>query len=184
MPSNTLRTILLKGQAQGKRREATCNAAITPGHLCEYMSTGNIRVHALAAGAAYPLFAAENELFGNEITVAYAANDRGLFWHATPGDEINALVPAAAAAIVIGDYLESNGDGTLKKAVDLTGAVGAPIATGILADVTAAFSQTVLNNNFATIAAHGQFANAVAVAMEAVDNSAGGAVARIRVMVL
>lgn len=153
MASNTLRTILLKGQGQGKRREATCNAAITPGHLCEYMSTGNVRKHATAAGNAYPLFAAENELFGNAITDDYAASDRGYFWHATPGDEVNALVAAAAIAIVIGDRLESAGDGTLKKH-----AAAAPAAANV--------------------------DGCIGYAMEAVDNSGGGSVARIRIMIL
>jgi len=115
MASNTLRTILLKGQAQGKRREAVANAAITPGHLCEYMSTGNVRKHATAGGEAYPLFAAENEVFGGEIGTDYVAEERALLWHATQGDEINALVAAAAVAVVIGDRLESAGDGTLRK---------------------------------------------------------------------
>ena len=36
------KTIVLKGQ--GTASEATANAAITPGHLVELMSTGNIRV--------------------------------------------------------------------------------------------------------------------------------------------
>lgn len=153
MASNTNKTIFLKGQDLGKRREALANAALKPGYLLEYMSTGKVRKHATAAGNAYPLFAAENELFGDGIDTAYAADDNVLMWHATSGDEINALVAAAAGAIVIGDRLESAGDGTLRKH-----AAAAPAAANVN--------------------------GAVAIAMEAVDNSGGGSEARIRVMIL
>lgn len=164
MSSNTNRTIFLKGQPEGKRREAVANAAIKPGYLCEYMSSGNVRKHATAGGNAYSLFAGENELFGDDIDTSYATNDRALLWHATPGDEINALVAAAASAIVIGDLLDSAGDGTLRKYT-------AP-------------SQAVAEGGSASYTIAPKVLGPIAVAMEAVDNSGGSSEARIRVMIL
>jgi hypothetical protein len=121
-------TIILKGRPE--RREENAGGAITPGHLLKYASDGDFEVHSSAGGRAAPIFAGENELFGGDIDDAYASGDRVLGWHCAPGDEVYALVPAAAAAIVIGDYLESNGDGTLRK--QASGAVS--VATGAVTD--------------------------------------------------
>lgn len=107
-------TILLKGSPL--RKEAQAAAAITPGHLVELKSTGKIGVHATAGGYAMKAFAVENEVFGNGVDVAYAADDNVLYGVFKNGEEVYALIPAAAAAIVVGDFLTSNGDGTLKKA--------------------------------------------------------------------
>src|SRR5256885_16283889 len=84
---------------------------------------------------------------------AYASGERVQVLFPQHGAEINALVPANAAAIVVGDLLVSNGDGTLKKA---TGAA-----------VTATNLRRV-----------------VARALEALDNSAVGTPARLRIEVL
>jgi hypothetical protein len=125
--------------------EALANAALSPGHILEYLSTGKVQKMGTAAIRKPFLIAAENEVFGTDHTVAYAANDNVLMWLGGAGDEFYARVPAAAPAIVIGDMLECD-------------------ATGCLRKVALA-------------------ATAVAIAIEAVDNSAGGAEARIAVMV-
>jgi len=105
--------IILKGN--GIRKERIANAAITPGMLVELMSTNKVRKHASAGAYAQSAYAVENEVVGDDIDVDYAAADNVLYNVMERGAEINALVAAAAAALVIGDKLESAGDGTLRK---------------------------------------------------------------------
>ena len=101
--------------------EFVANAAITPGHLIELMSTGLVRVHSTASGNVLPLFALENELEGEDIDDAYAAADQVQVWVPGRGDIVNAIL-ADGQNIAIGDFLESAGDGTLQKYVaDSTG---------------------------------------------------------------
>lgn len=140
-------TIVLKGN--GIRKERAAEAAITPGDLIEVTSTGTVQRHSTAGGNAQRAFAVENEVVGKEISEDYAAGDNVLYEVLPPGCEVNALVAAGAAAIVKGDYLESDGTGKLRK-----------LAT------SAATSEA-------------QRASVVAVALEDVDNSAGGSPARI-----
>lgn len=154
----TSNTIFLKGRGQVK--EANAGGAITPGHLLNRNTAGSFVVHAAAGGNASPIFAMEKDYVGKEISVAYASGERVQALYAAPGDEVYALVPASAAAIVVGDFLESNGDGTLKKYVARTVAEGG------------AASYEVFDRRI------------VARAIEAVDNSAGGSAARIRVEVV
>lgn len=178
------KTILLMGDPVAK--EAVANAAITPGHLIERMSTGKVRKHSTAGGPAMAMFAREEEYVGGGIDTAYASSDQVPFYVCRRGDEVYALLPASAPAVAIGDYLESNGDGTLRKVVDPLSAANGT-ADGVIADVTNSFVQATLNNNFkdVAVAVNGLKASAIAVALEAVDNSgnAGGPV-RIRVEIL
>lgn len=145
-------TILIKGR--GIRKEALAAAIITPGYLIERIAAGTFQKHAGAGLNTSPLFAEENELFGKGIDDDYPAGDQVLAQFCVPGCEINAVLAANAAAIVIGDFLESAGDGTLR------------IATADVATDTA------------------QREAMVAVALEAVDNSAGGTEVRIKVEVV
>ena len=101
--------------------EFVANAAITPGHLIEVMSTGLVRAHATVSGNVLPMFALEDELQGNGIDDAYSAADQVQCWVPGRGDIVNAIL-ADGQTIVIGDWLESAGDGTLTKYVaDSTG---------------------------------------------------------------
>lgn len=109
---STDRTIVLKGDPL--RYEGVANAAITPGHLIEEMSTGKLRKHATAGGNAAKLFAIENALEGQEVGDDYSAADQVQYVAARPGDEIQAWL-ADGENVSIGDPLESNGDGTLRK---------------------------------------------------------------------
>lgn len=153
-----IKTIVIKGS--GIRKEAQAGGAVTPGHLVMRASDGDIEVHGTAGGAAQAAFAVENELAGKDIDVAYAADDQ-IFWEVLPpGAEVNALVAAGAAAIAIGDYLVSAGDGTLEKYT----------------------AQAVNEGGAATYTVHSN--PIVARAIEAVDNSGGGAAVRIKVEVV
>ena len=145
MASNS---IWLKGEGQVK--EAAAAAGITPGHLIMYNTSKQFAVHGTAEGNAYPMFALEKDFVGKDISSAYSSTERVQAVIPLRGAEIYALLPASALAVVIGDELVSNGDGTLKKVT--AGAV------------------TV-----------GNLRRVLARALEAVDNSAGGTVVRIKV---
>ena len=113
-------TIIIKGT--GVRCERVANAAITPGHLVELMSTDKVRVHATAGGVAQSAFAVEDELQGRDIDTAYAADAKVQFNVFRKGDVVNALI-SNGEDIDIGDKLVSAGDGTLKEATADSSAV-------------------------------------------------------------
>ena len=94
--------------------EYIANAAITPGMLVELISTGKIRKHATAGGSAEGLFAVEDEFQGKGIDDAYVANTPVQCWVVEPGDQVNALLDDGEN-VVIGDFLESAGNGFLQK---------------------------------------------------------------------
>lgn len=105
-------TILLKGDPL--RKEGKAGGAITPGHLIVENSSGNLVVHPTAGGNAQALIAIEDALQGKEISGAYAANNRVQYVALRPGDEFYAIL-TTSQTIAIGDFLESNGDGTFRK---------------------------------------------------------------------
>ena len=110
-------TIVIKGS--GVRSEAIANAAITPGHLLQLMSTGKVRKHATAgqAGNVGPrAFAIEDELQGNGIGTDYDTGDLVQYNVMLPGDEVYAILKDGIS-YSIGDMLESSGNGTLMKHV-------------------------------------------------------------------
>jgi hypothetical protein len=160
-------TILLKGR--GFRKEKVAGGTITPGHLVASNSSDQLVVHATAAGHAQAMFAVEAEHLsalggtgyntsGGTIDDNYSSGDFVQSEILDAGCHVYALVAAAASAIVIGDALESAGDGTLRKRTPFSQNGSAPY------DVTEA-------------------GWVVAYALEAVDNSGGGAPARIKVEV-
>jgi hypothetical protein len=148
-----LRVVVI-GHNQALYKEADAAEAITPGHLIALDSTGkaikhNVAGPAAAAGAniqGMVRVAVEQDFFGKGIDDAYALNDRVVYQPLDTGCEFMALVAAAAPAIAYNDYVESAGNGTVRK-------------TTILA-------------------------NAIGRATVALDNSAGGSPARLRVEVL
>jgi hypothetical protein len=92
------------------RDEKDAGGAITPGHLVERNSSDEVVVHSTAGGDVNPLFALEDELQGKEISEAYASGDKVFLWRPVPGEQVYAI---AEGAIAIGEFVESNGDGTL-----------------------------------------------------------------------
>lgn len=143
--------IHLKGDTIYK--EAPAVSVITPGDLVEQISTG-FRRHLTAAGNAMPMFAIENNVVGQGIDTDYPIGDNVIAGAMHSGDEVYALVSAAAAAIVVGDDLESDGAGKLRKAT-----------------VNAATAQT-------------QRSGIVAKSLQALDNSGGGTTARLKVSII
>ena len=188
-------TIDLNGSALNKELDAA--GAITPGHLIERDGSGTVVVHSTAAARAAAMFARENDLLGADITVAYASGDRVQMLMFPKGGEVNALVAASATAIVVGDFLESAGDGTLRlmvPVVDLGGTLGGT-DDDTLNDITfnATWSSAQADEIDANLKEVQTKINAllpdaiqfpVAIALESVDNSGGGSAVRIRVEIL
>lgn len=119
-------TITLKGNPIQKERFAS--AALSPGHLLEVLSTGKVQKNTNASVLVSRNFALENEVLGEDLTDAYAAEDTVLYGAFPAGAEVNARVAVGATAIVIGDRLEAAADGTVRKLstadnLTLTGAV-------------------------------------------------------------
>jgi len=111
---NTLRSIVVKDYSK-VRNEYVANAALSPGHILELLSTGKVQKHSAANMIAKPLYLAlENELEGEGIDDAYAADDIVQVGTFRAGDEVNVIL-ADGQTIVIGDLLSSNGDGTVQK---------------------------------------------------------------------
>jgi hypothetical protein len=121
MPSNTEpKTILLKGEPIAA--EATGTGAITPGHVLELLSTGNVQVGTVLL--AQPLSVArEEDYVGGAIDTPFVAGDRIPYYVARPGDEFWALV---SAAVTRGARLECAGGGQLR-----TLTTGVPLAVAL-----------------------------------------------------
>lgn len=96
--------------------EYEANAAITPGHLVELVSTGKIQKHSTAGGNVLPMVALEDELWGKTIDDAFANGDKVQTWICVRGEVAN-LILADGENVVKGDFLESAGDGTVRKHV-------------------------------------------------------------------
>lgn len=158
IPKVNPRTILLVGKEQSIMKEGVCGGAITPGHLVSMNSAGKWVVHPTAKAQALRAFAVEADYNGKGIDDAFAANDWAQVWIVPAGAEINALVAPSASAIVVGDLVESAGDGTVRK---LTPA--SQLGSGTY-DYTAEGS-------------------AIGVALQAVDNS-GNASSSARIQIL
>jgi hypothetical protein len=117
-----LRVVVI-GHNVGQYKEAECAEAITPGHLVTLNASDKLIKHATAgpvaaAGANIPPIvrvAVENDIFGKGIDDAWASGDQGLYQVLDSGCEFMALVAAAAPAIAKHDYLESAGNGTVRK---------------------------------------------------------------------
>lgn len=152
-------TIVLKATGLSNRaEEARAGGAVTPGDLVKYNSSGNVIRHATAGGVAQMVFAKEDTFQGKTIDDNYASTDPVFLHVAQKGDEIYAQVAANAAAIVVGDALASDGAGGFKKA-----AASSQLTTG---NYTFTAADIVL-----------------AESLEALDNSAVAARARLRIRV-
>lgn len=134
---SSAKTIILKGL--GIRKEAAASGAVTPGHLVEKISTGAVKAHATAGGNAQRAFAVENDLIGATIDTDYASASRVQYNVMARGEEVNALL-ANGQTVVIGDPLESAGDGTLQKHVPDTESIFADSS----ADPSAIYTEPIV----------------------------------------
>lgn len=94
--------------------EYEAHATIIPGMLLSLNSDNEVLAHGTSTGNAEKIFALEDELQGKGIDDDYTAGDKVQCWIAGRGDQVNALLKDEET-IVIGDFLESDGEGRLKK---------------------------------------------------------------------
>lgn len=117
-----MNTIVGKGYVH-IRDEKVAAGTITPGMLVERTSADKVQAHSKAGGPVNALFALEDENQGNGIDDNYSANAVVKLWRPVPGEQVNALVDDDTQdAIAIGDFLESAGDGRLRKITTNTSA--------------------------------------------------------------
>jgi hypothetical protein len=114
--NETPKTIILSGPAPTIVGDLVCSEALTPGHLVERVSSSGTkwRKHATAAGIAQAAFALNQPYLNKDLDTASAASDLvdvGIF---TKGAVVNAIL-ASGQTIALNDFLESAGDGTLRK---------------------------------------------------------------------
>jgi hypothetical protein len=91
-------------------------AAITPGMLIELTSAGKVQAHSNAGQNMIPMFAFEDEEQGNGIDDDYDSGDPVKVWIPQRGDKVYAIL-ADGEDVSKGDFLESDGNGYLKKHV-------------------------------------------------------------------
>ena len=95
------------------RDEKIAAGTITPGMLVSRTSADKVAFHAAAAGHNSKLFAIEDENQGRKTTDNYLINELVKLWRPVPGEQVEAI---SSAAIAVGDYVESSGDGKLRTA--------------------------------------------------------------------
>jgi hypothetical protein len=145
MASNN--TIVLEGEIGTKYEEYIASGVGKPGHLVMLDSNGKVLKHNVYGGRAARMFATEMALLGKTITDAWAIGDTVPVHRAVPNvDEINARLPAGAAAVVKGDTLISNGDGCLVKATAAGSVVYANTAAS--AAVTNTTAETAFDKSY------------------------------------
>ena len=111
------KTIVVKGQQYciHDRGPVKVAVSIMPGMLLARDAADTLIPHgAAAANVGSRMFAIEDDLQGKDIDDAYAALQECTYVTAVRGALINALVAPSAAAVVIGSFVESAGDGTVK----------------------------------------------------------------------
>lgn len=96
----------------GVYEEALANAALSPGHLIEKMTTGKVRKHTDEGGRSVKMFAFEDALQGKSVSDAYAADDIVGYGIPNPGDRVLGILKAGEN-VSKGTKLISAGDGTL-----------------------------------------------------------------------
>ena len=141
------------GQSVHNEALAAAGSSIIPGDLVEEPSAGGAQEHSGAGLNAQKLFALTNLGTGGDVDAAYAVGETARYGAFSSGQEVFARVAAAATAIPKGAALESAGDGTLR-----------------VQTVAAATANTARDS-------------VVGYALEAVDNSGGGTVVRIKIRV-
>jgi hypothetical protein len=147
MASATPHTVTLGGNPITDEALAA-NGPITPGMLLLRLAAGTVRPHNSAGGRAEALFAVEADYVGAGIDDQYETGETVTFSKCRKGDRVYAFL-AAGQDVAKGAFLESNGAGALRAAT--AGAVtGSAPVTGVTLP-----------------------GNAVAVALEAVDNDPG-----------
>lgn len=104
--------ILLRGSELCHFDEAPADAALSPGHLLELNSDGEVKRHSQVGGYSSGYWALEDGLRGRTINDAYATADQVSYVVAPRGVVVNARLKAGENASK-GSLLQSAGDGSL-----------------------------------------------------------------------
>jgi hypothetical protein len=110
----TYNTIYLKSYTKIFEEYEVEGSAVKPGMLVELTSNNKVKKHATAGGQSIPMFVIEDKFQGKAISDSYVAGDRAQVWIPTRGDQVYALL-ADEQSVSVGDFLESNGAGYLRK---------------------------------------------------------------------
>lgn len=97
------------------RDEKLAAGTITPGMLVKRTSADAVIAHNVAGGAVNVLFAIEDENQGNDIADNYSSGALVKLWRPVPGEQVYAIAATSGNTIAIGDFVESAGDGRLRK---------------------------------------------------------------------
>ena len=103
-----------KGSFIHKEKLAAAGSTIVPGDLVEVTAAGELQAHSVAGGAAQNAYALANTANAGTIDDVYTVGSTVLYGIAHSGQEANARVAVAAAAIPNGSPVESAGDGTVR----------------------------------------------------------------------
>ena len=129
----TQRAIVARGEPMIS--EAKASETITPGHLIEFGGSNDIQKHSTQGGNASAMFAVENRLVGDDVDTDYSSGDNVIYAEFGTGQEALGWL-LDGESVSPGDYLESNGDGTLRKHV----------AQAAASDGTLSSSETIYPN--------------------------------------
>jgi len=102
---------------QSVHNERLSAAILSPGHIVEETTAGLVQVHSTAAANAQKLVALTNLSNGGTPTDAYISGETVRYGAFHSGQKSFLRLAASAPAVVIGDALESAGDGTVRKVV-------------------------------------------------------------------
>ena len=130
MTAENRNTILISSLYGAQRDYQNGATPILPGHIIEHAADGTVAPHGTADGPVHCMVALENDLQGKTWKEEYPAGERVQSMVFLPGDEFMGRI-SSGENIVRGDYLTSNGDGTLKKYASNTAAPHANIIVGI-----------------------------------------------------
>jgi hypothetical protein len=173
--------IILRKVSDDLIESALLSEIASPGHLVELLSTANDTIQKNDSGFSQGIgILLENETLTGTKETAYASGDTAQYSNLVAGMIVQVRVAAGATAITKGDRLTVVTGGTVGKLTaqaDLTAATGT--ASDTIADVTGTPTQTLINNNFKSVA---EKINAlipgslgfIGIALESKDNSGGG----------
>lgn len=114
----SVNTIALTPVDENQIKEALSAGAITPGHLVELNSAGDVIVHNTAGAPSRKLFALENVATAKGISDAYVDNETTRYLEGNSGDVVYGWLINGTGQDVTANAtrLVSNGDGTLQAA--------------------------------------------------------------------
>lgn len=110
------KTIKLKNYSKVVE-EMVAVGVITPGMFLEETSAGLVQAHSGAGANLIQMVATEDEMQGKSISDDYAVGYPVQVWIPGRGDQVFAILEDGET-IVIGDFLESAGNGKVQKHVD------------------------------------------------------------------